>query len=143
MRSWKAALGQVGDPLRLRGLKVLGTVAILAPTLLLLAYAVISYVGSFRAAEARALHLSSILQDHAQRLFEAVDLALRNADQRLGDLSDESIRSDVRLWQDIRRIQGAAPQIGSGCQQQGAVRRLNKNRANLRCRALDSAYVLP
>ena len=113
MRSWKAALGQLGDPLRLRGLKVLGVASILAPTLLLLAYAVISYVGSFRAAEARALHLSSILQDHAQRLFESVDLALRNADQRLGGLSDESIRSDIRLWQDIRRIQGAAPQIGS------------------------------
>jgi hypothetical protein len=68
------------SPARLRSLKALGVASVIAPAVLFGAYALISYDAAFRTAEARAAHLSSILQEHAQRVFEAVALALSNTD---------------------------------------------------------------
>lgn len=113
MRTWLQAVSQLTDPFRLRSLRALGVASVVAPIALFFVYAAVSYVTSFRNAEARASHLSSILQDHTQRVFEAVDLALRNTNQRLLDLPLEAIRHDRKLWEEIRAIQASAPQFGS------------------------------
>jgi two-component system, NtrC family, sensor kinase len=107
------ALTQLAGPLRLRSLKALSVASVVAPTLVFLAYAAVGYVTHFRNAEARASHLSSILQDHAQRVIEAIDLALRITNERISGLSDEVLREDRKLWEDILKIQAAAPQLGS------------------------------
>jgi two-component system NtrC family sensor kinase len=94
-------------------LRALAWASIIAPGALFGAYALVSYGAAFRSAESRAAHLSSILQEHAQRTFEAVGLALANADHRLAGLDDETIRTSRSLWQEVRRIQATGPQLGS------------------------------
>jgi two-component system, NtrC family, sensor kinase len=97
----------------LRSLKGLGLAAVLAPGVLFGAYAWASYHQVFRDAESRAAHLAAILQEHALRAFEAVQLALRLADQHLDGLDWETIASSRPLWEELRRIQQFGPQIGS------------------------------
>jgi two-component system NtrC family sensor kinase len=96
-----------------RSLKALGLAAVIAPAVLFGAYALISYDQAFRNAETRAAHLSSILQEHAQRVFETIALALRNTDQRLGDSDWKTVGASRSLWEEIGRIQAAGPQLGS------------------------------
>jgi two-component system NtrC family sensor kinase len=104
---------RTSGPVTLRSLRVLGWASVLAPALLLIGYAWIAYAQAFRAAEIRAANISSILQEHTQRVFETVSLALDQANQRLRDLDEETIRTSRPLWEEIRKIQAAAPQIGS------------------------------
>ena len=98
---------------RFGSLKALAFVAALAPGAVFAAYALISYDAAFRSAEARASHFSSILQDHCQRLFEAVALALANTNHLLDDLDEDAIRTSRSLWEKVRSVQTLAPQVGS------------------------------
>jgi two-component system, NtrC family, sensor kinase len=108
---------QISDTLahagRLQSLKALAFVAALAPSIVFATYALISYDAAFRSAEARASHFTSILQDHCQRLFETVELALANANQLLDDVDEDAIRTSPSLWGKVVSVQKLAPQVGS------------------------------
>src|SRR5215217_1362590 len=101
------------SPTRLRGLKALAFVSVLAPTIVFCAYALVSYDAAFRTAEARAAHITSILQEHAQRVFETIVLALYNTDQKLAGIDDDTLRTSRAEWEAIHRIQATGPQLGS------------------------------
>jgi two-component system, NtrC family, sensor kinase len=113
MKSLEPALIEATSPTRLRSLKALGVASVIAPAVVFGAYALISYDAAFRRAEERASHLTVILQDHAQRVFEAIALALSSTRHQLEDADDEAIRSSRPLWDQINRTQKAAPQLGS------------------------------
>ena len=101
------------DPGRLRHVRALGLVSILAPFFVFVAYAIVSYDQTFRAAEARAAHVSTVLQDHTQRVIETVQLALHNVGHLIEDADWNTIKTSRTLWDSIRKIQLSAPQIGS------------------------------
>jgi signal transduction histidine kinase len=86
---------------------------VLAPLLLFGAYAAVSYSAAFRDAEARAGHIAGVLQEHAERVFETIALALGNTQGMLANRSDEEIRTSRDLWNSLRSIQSAGPQLGS------------------------------
>ncbi len=101
------------DAGRLRHVRALGLVSILAPFFVFVAYAIVSYDQTFRAAEARAAHVSTVLQDHTQRVIETVELALRNVAQLTEEADWATIKTSDTLWDNIRKIQLSAPQLGS------------------------------
>jgi signal transduction histidine kinase/CheY-like chemotaxis protein len=101
------------SPTRLRGLKALALVAVLAPALVFCAYALVSYDAAFRTAEARAAHIASILQEHAQRVFETVVLALYNTDQTIAGVDNDTLRTSRADWEAVHKIQATGPQLGS------------------------------
>lgn len=101
------------SPGRLRSLKGLGIASVVAPTVFFCAYAYISYDAAFRNAEAEASHLSSMLQEHAQRTFETIELALRDTDRLLARMDDQQIHTSHEVWSSVRQIQGTGPQLGS------------------------------
>jgi two-component system, NtrC family, sensor kinase len=98
---------------RINSLRALTVASIIAPGLVFSAYALVSYRAAFRAAEAKAAHLSSILQEHAQRTFEGIQIALTHADQQLAELDEHAMRTSQTAWQQVKRIQNVAPQLGS------------------------------
>ena len=100
---------RLSPPSRLRSIKILGIGAVLAPIGLFAGYGAVSYQAAFDTAKSRAVHLTSILQEHAQRTFEAISLALSNTDAHLADVTDESIKRDPGVWNSVRRVQRAAP----------------------------------
>jgi two-component system, NtrC family, sensor kinase len=102
-----------GSVPRLRTLKTLALASVLAPLLLFLAYAAVSYSAAFRDAEARAAHIAGMLQEHAERVLETIALALSNARGMLANRTDEEIRTSRELWNSLRSIQAAGPQLGS------------------------------
>jgi two-component system NtrC family sensor kinase len=113
MKLPKRPLFEATSRASLRSFKVLAIASVMAPAVLFVAFAIITYDIAFRHAEERASHLASILQDHAQRVFEAVSIALASARYQISGLDDETIRSSESVWQQLTRIQKAAPQIGS------------------------------
>jgi two-component system NtrC family sensor kinase len=102
-----------GSVPRLSTLKTLAFASVLTPLLLFGAYAAISYSLVFREAEARAAHIAGVLQDHAERVFETIALALNNARGLLANHTDEEISASRELWNSLRSIQSAGPQLGS------------------------------
>lgn len=102
-----------GSVPRIRTLKILAFASVLAPFLLLGAYAAVSYSAAFREAEIRAAHINGVLQEHAERVFETIALALSNTRGMLANRSDEELRTSRELWNSLRSIQAAAPQLGS------------------------------
>lgn len=103
----------IPPPAKPRRFMALALASLIAPSVLFAAYASVKYDASFRAAETRAIQLTSILQDHAQRVFETIGLALANVDQRVAGLSSQVIRDSEIIWHDLKRIQAAGPQLGS------------------------------
>jgi two-component system, NtrC family, sensor kinase len=102
-----------GSVPRLGTLRALAFASVLAPLLLFGAYAAVSYSAAFRDAEARAAHIAGVLQEHAERVFETIALALSNTQGMLANRSDEEIRTSRQLWNSLRSIQSAGPQLGS------------------------------
>jgi two-component system NtrC family sensor kinase len=98
---------------RLLTLKTLAVASVLAPLLAFGAYASVSYYESFRAAEARASHISALLQEHGERVFETIALALTDVRALLSSRSDEEIKTSKELWDLVRSRQTAGPQLGS------------------------------
>ena len=83
------------SPARLRSLKFLCVTSVVAPAIVFSAYAYITYDAAHRAAEAKALHLVGMLQDHTQRVFETIQLALYHTDRLLaGRRSGSVLRRD-------------------------------------------------
>src|SRR5690349_1067067 len=94
---------------KLRALKALAAASVITPFLVLGAYAAISYQLGFRAAEARTAHLSGMLQEHSERVFETIALALTDARNVLADHSDAEISGSKALWDKIVSIQSVGP----------------------------------
>src|SRR5438045_8611210 len=90
-----------GSVPRLRTLKTLAFASVLAPLLLFLAYAAVSYSAAFRNAEARAAHIAGVLQEHAERVLETIALALSNAHGMLANRTDDEIRTSRELWNSL------------------------------------------
>jgi len=101
------------SPSRLRSLKTLCVASVVAPALVFAAYAYITYDAAHRAAEAKALHLVAMLQEHTQRVFETIELALHHTDQLLVGMSDDAIRNSRDTWNRLKATQLTGPQIGS------------------------------
>ncbi|HUS09536.1 MAG TPA: cache domain-containing protein, partial [Pyrinomonadaceae bacterium] len=98
---------------KIDSLRALAAAALVAPILLFGAYALVSYHAAFRSAEMKAAHLSSILQEHAQRTFEGIHIALAHVDHQLAELDDQRVRTSKVAWDEVKRIQRIAPQLGS------------------------------
>jgi two-component system, NtrC family, sensor kinase len=101
------------SPARLRSLKALCVASVVAPAIVFSAYAYITYDSAHRAAEAKALHLVAMLQEHTQRVFETIQLALYHTDRLLAGMPDEIIRNSHDIWSQVKATQLTGPQIGS------------------------------
>jgi two-component system NtrC family sensor kinase len=96
-----------------RLLKALLAASIAGPLVAFAIYAAFSYVDAFHDAEVRARHLSSMLQEHALKVFETVGHALRETDQRLKGVDWQTIRTSRALWDDIKKVQASSEQLGA------------------------------
>ena len=94
-------------------LKALLLLSVVAPALVFILYAGLTHSQVYKDAEIRARHISSILQEHALKVFETVDLALRLTNERLRDVDWETIRSSRALWEELRNFQTSKEQLGS------------------------------
>lgn len=94
-------------------LKALLVASLAVPALIFAVHAWLSYVDVFRDAELRARHISSILQEHATKVFETIGLALRQTEQRLKGLDADTIRTSRPLWEELQKLQSANEQLGS------------------------------
>jgi two-component system NtrC family sensor kinase len=96
-----------------RLLRALRFASLAAPVLVFAIVARISYLNAFADAELRARHLSAMLQEHAQKVFETVGLALRQVDQRLKGVDWDTIRRSRALWEELGSLQRSSEQFGS------------------------------
>jgi two-component system, NtrC family, sensor kinase len=102
-----------GTAPRLRTLRALAFASVIAPLVAFGAYAIVSYYQSFRAAEARASHISALLQEHGERVFETIALALTDVRALLSSRTDGEIKTSKEIWELVRSRQTAGPQLGS------------------------------
>jgi len=54
-----------------------------------------------------------MLQEHATKVFETIELALRQTDQRLKGLDWQTIRTSHALWEELARFESSNEQLGS------------------------------
>jgi two-component system NtrC family sensor kinase len=94
-------------------LKALLVASIVLPLLVFLAVARESYLTVFRGAEARAEHVSFVVEEHAAKALEGIVLALRLTDQRLKGVDWREIESSTSVWDEVRALQGALEQADS------------------------------
>ncbi|HET7680439.1 MAG TPA: ATP-binding protein [Xanthobacteraceae bacterium] len=97
--------------LRLIRVLLIGSVA--GPLLAFGLYAVVTYRHAYSAAELAARHQNRILQEHALKAFETVELALRYTDEKIKGLDWQEIETSRRLWQELRTLQESKEQLGS------------------------------
>jgi two-component sensor histidine kinase len=64
-------------------------------------------------AEEHASHLTRLLEEHTSKAFEAIELVVRRADDRIKGLDDETIRSSRTLWDELVALQQVGEQVGS------------------------------
>src|SRR5215213_8558086 len=98
---------------RLTTLRAFSVGAIIAPILVFIAHGWLSYQGAFSSAEARARQLTRVLEEHAEKVFETIELALQHVDERLKGADWETIRTSRALWEELRTLQSGFAQIGS------------------------------
>ena len=92
-------------------LKVVLISSLATPALVLAIYGALSYPDTFHQAELRAEHLSRLLQEHALKVFETVELVLQETDQRLRSIDADTIRSSRALWEELRELERASEQV--------------------------------
>jgi two-component system, NtrC family, sensor kinase len=98
---------------RLTILKAFSVGAIVAPIFVFIAHGWLSYQTAFSSAETRARQLTRVLEEHAQKAFETIELALQQVDERLKGADWETIRTSRPLWEELRTLQSGFAQIGS------------------------------
>jgi signal transduction histidine kinase len=94
-------------------LRLLAAGSLLAPAILFAFIAWQRYEETFHHAEEHAKHTARLLEEHAAKTFETLELILRLADQHLRGVSWEEIRTSRELWDELRRLQQTAEQVGS------------------------------
>jgi two-component system NtrC family sensor kinase len=103
----------VASNARLTTLRAFAVGAVVAPIFVFIVHSWLSYRGAFSAAETRARQLTRVLEEHAQKVFETIELALEKVDERLKGIDWETIRTSRPLWEELRTLQSGFAQIGS------------------------------
>jgi two-component system, NtrC family, sensor kinase len=96
----------------LRLLRVLLVTSIAGPLILFPLFAWFSYSRLTEAAEARARHLTALLEEHDLKVFEAMELVGMQAEQRLKGVDWETISTSKAIWDEIKKLQTSVEQVG-------------------------------
>jgi two-component system, NtrC family, sensor kinase len=95
----------------LRLLRVLLVASIAAPLILFPLFAWFSYSRLIEAAEERGQHLTALLEEHAIKVFETMELVGRQVDQRLKGLDWKTISTSKALWDEFKKLQTSVEQV--------------------------------
>jgi two-component system, NtrC family, sensor kinase len=72
-----------------------------------------SHKQTVREAEDRAQRLAGVIQEHALKVFETIGLVMQAADRRLHGASWDEIATSQAIWDDLKKLQESAEQIGA------------------------------
>jgi two-component system NtrC family sensor kinase len=87
--------------------------SLVVPAAVLALFAWDSHHRAVRAAQDRGQRLAAIVQEHSLKVFETIDLVARAADRRLAGASWNDIATSRAIWDDLRKLQQSAEQIGA------------------------------
>jgi two-component system NtrC family sensor kinase len=94
-------------------LKLLLVASVAAPALLLAFFAWHSYATAVQTAHDRADRFSTIVREHALKVFETISLTLESVDHRLKTATWAEIRTSKALWDELRDLQERSEQVGA------------------------------
>jgi two-component system NtrC family sensor kinase len=94
-------------------LKLLLVASIVVPAALFAFFAWKSYDTAMQTAQDRAERFSTIVREHALKIFETITLTLENVDHRLQTVTWAEIRTSKKLWDELRRMQERSEQVGA------------------------------
>jgi hypothetical protein len=99
--------------LSLRNLKAAMVLAILVPASVFLIAAWQDYALRVQRNEQHVRNVTRLLEEHALKAFEAVELVVRQADERIKGLDQETIRTSRPLWDELVALQRTTERVGS------------------------------
>ncbi|HUI94522.1 MAG TPA: histidine kinase dimerization/phospho-acceptor domain-containing protein, partial [Xanthobacteraceae bacterium] len=101
------------QPMSLMPIHAMLVASLVVPAAVLALFAWDSRNHAFHAAQNRAQRLAAVIQEHALKVFETIDLVLHAADRRLVGASWNDIATSPAIWDDLKKLQQSGEQIGA------------------------------
>ncbi len=100
-------------PMSLMPIRAMLVASLVVPVAVFALFAWDTHNHAINAAQNRAQRLAAVIQEHALKVFETIDLVLHAADRRLVGASWNDIATSPAIWDDLKKLQQSGEQIGA------------------------------
>jgi two-component system NtrC family sensor kinase len=97
----------------LKPIRAMLVASLIVPAGVLALFAWHSYKQEIRESKDRAQRLAAVVEEHSLKVFETIGLVLHAADRRLEGASWDDLATSKPIWDDLKKLQQSADQIGA------------------------------
>jgi two-component system NtrC family sensor kinase len=97
----------------LKPIRAMLVASLVVPAGVLALFAWHSHEQEIRESQDRAQRLAAVVEEHSLKVFETIGLVLHAADRRLEGASRDEIATSKPIWNDLKKLQQSADQIGA------------------------------
>jgi two-component system NtrC family sensor kinase len=97
----------------LKPIRAMLVASLIVPAGVLALFAWHSHKQEIRESQDRAQRLAAVVEEHSLKVFETIGLVLHAADRRLEGASWNEIAASKPIWNDLKKLQQSADQIGA------------------------------
>jgi signal transduction histidine kinase len=102
-----------GRGISLKPIRAMLVASLVVPAAVLALFAWHSHKQSVREAQDRAQRFAAVVEEHSLKVFETIGLVLHAADRRLAGASWDEIATSRPIFDDLKKLQESAEQIGA------------------------------
>ncbi len=102
-----------GRGVSLKPIRAMLVASLVVPAAVLALFGWHSHKQAVHEAQDRAQRLAAVLEEHSLKVFETIGLVLHAADRRLAGASWDEISTSKPIWDDLKKLQESAEQIGA------------------------------